>query len=160
MSLFLRQPRLLYRPSHQSRAFNTSCRRRLAEQPAKDTLKSTTSTPKPPANATTSDVASLAPKLAPSPLTDAPRSYGKRLEEFTPTPLSRPIGLPYPPEAGQNTGIDFRTLKQRRDDFVDYDKHLQRREHLYVSLSLSLSPSPSLSLSLSRCRVATQPPNQ
>ncbi|KAI0164791.1 ATP10 protein-domain-containing protein [Xylariaceae sp. FL1272] len=68
--------------------------------------------------------------IAPSPLENAPRSYGKRLEEFTPTPLSRPIGLPYPPQPGQNTGIDLRTLQQRRDDFVDYDKHLVRREEL------------------------------
>ncbi|EEH45762.2 uncharacterized protein PADG_01912 [Paracoccidioides brasiliensis Pb18] len=50
--------------------------------------------------------------------------------EFTPKPLNRPLGLPYPPQPGQNTGIDTRTLRQRRDDFVDYEKHIERRKEL------------------------------
>ncbi|GAW22943.1 hypothetical protein ANO14919_124900 [Xylariales sp. No.14919] len=95
-------------------------------------------TPKPAADTTSSKAGPPPQKfIAPSPLADAPRSYGKRVEEFTPTPLSRPIGLPYPPEIGQNTGIDHRTLKQRRDDFVDYDKHLERRQILYVHIDNS-----------------------
>jgi ATPase complex subunit ATP10 len=88
----------------QWRTFSTSFRR-LAEKPASTT---------PP----------------PGPLDEAPRSYGKAVSEFTPKPLSRPIGLPNPPRPGENTGIDKRTLKQRRDDFVDYDKHLKRRKEL------------------------------
>ncbi len=67
-----------------------------------------------------------------APLASAPRSYGKRTEDFTPTPLSRPIGMPDPPRPGENTGVDRRSLRQRRDDFVDYDKHLVRREELYA----------------------------
>jgi len=95
--------------SCQWRTFSTSYRQ-LSEKPA---------TPTP------------TPSLTPSPLANAPRSYGKSVDEFTPTPLSRPIGLPNPPHAGENRGIDTRTWKQRRADFVDYDKHLVRREQLY-----------------------------
>ncbi|KAI0486224.1 ATP10 protein-domain-containing protein [Xylaria cf. heliscus] len=136
MSLFIRQPRpvLLCRLC-QSRAFSTSYRH-LTSQPTKSTPTPTpTPTPKPAANAATSSAAAPPKFVAPSPLANAPRSYGKRVEEFTPTPLSRPIGLPYPPEAGQNTGIDLRTWKQRRDDFVNYDKHLERREYLKDKIS-------------------------
>jgi mitochondrial ATPase complex subunit ATP10 len=89
----------------QWRAFSTSCRR-LAEREAS------------------------APPKAPGPLDEAPRSYGKAVSEFTPKPLSRPIGLPNPPRPGENTGIDPRTWRQRRADFVDYDKHLIRRKEL------------------------------
>jgi ATPase complex subunit ATP10 len=62
---------------------------------------------------------------------EAPRSYGKRIDgAFTPQPLPRPIGMPLPPRAGENTGVDARSLRQRRDDFVNYDKHLARRREL------------------------------
>ena len=68
--------------------------------------------------------------LLPGPLEDAPRAYGKRVKEFTPTSLLRPIGMQKPPKAGENTGKDFRTLKQKRNDFVNYDLHLKKREEL------------------------------
>ena len=51
-------------------------------------------------------------------------------EEFAPLQLDRPIGLVYPPKPGQNTGIDLRSIGERRDDFVDHEKHLARRREL------------------------------
>lgn len=71
-----------------------------------------------------------APPLVEHPLANAPRSYGKRIEKFTPTILPRPIGMENPPQPGENTGIDFRSVRQRRDDFVNWEKHLKRREEL------------------------------
>lgn len=55
---------------------------------------------------------------------------GKDSEERIPQPLSSPLGLSNPPQAGENTGVDPRSLRQRRDDFVDYDKHLERRKKM------------------------------
>ncbi|KAH6854457.1 ATP10 protein-domain-containing protein [Chaetomium sp. MPI-CAGE-AT-0009] len=72
---------------------------------------------------------------AESPLAHAPRAYGKKLKDFTPTPLARPIGMNYPPSAGENTGVDNRSLKERHADFTNYDKHLKRREYLKDKIS-------------------------
>ncbi|KAH9902258.1 ATP10 protein-domain-containing protein [Xylariomycetidae sp. FL2044] len=124
MSSFARQPKLLCLLCR-SRAFSTSYRR-LAE-PAKKPGKTTPN----------------APSLKPAPqktvhhsqLENAPRAYGRRVTEFTPTPLTRPIGLPNPPQPGENTGIDSRSLRQRRDDFVDIKKHLERREEMKSQFS-------------------------
>ncbi|TLD23102.1 hypothetical protein PspLS_07539 [Pyricularia sp. CBS 133598] len=66
-----------------------------------------------------------------SPFGDAPRSYGKQSDEtFKPRPLARPIGMKDPPMPGDNSGLDFRTIQQRRDDFVNYEKHLIRRKQM------------------------------
>lgn len=79
---------------------------------------------------TKSPVIEASASSEPSPLADAPRSYGRKVEEFKPKVLARPIGLNHPPSPGENTGVDLRSLKQRRDDFVNYDAHLKRREQL------------------------------
>ena len=50
--------------------------------------------------------------------------------DHTVRPLSRPLGLPTAPLPGKNTGIATRTWRQRRDDFVNYDKHLEKRRAL------------------------------
>ena len=51
-----------------------------------------------------------------------------------PVPLSRPIGLPVPPQRNTNTGVDGRSWRQRRADFVSYDKHIERRKKLAETL--------------------------
>lgn len=117
-----RKPRLLCLVC-QWRSFSTSYRRLAQEAPKPAIKPSTAPAPRKPA-----------PE---SPLENAPRAYGERVEKFTPVPLPRPIGLTYPPQPGQNTGIDNRSIRQRRDDFVNWDKHLERREELYVYLFLS-----------------------
>ncbi|KAA8567007.1 hypothetical protein EYC84_010094 [Monilinia fructicola] len=71
----------------------------------------------------------------PSVLDEAPRASGKRVESFTPKPLDRAIGLPNPPRAGDNSGLDTRTLKQKRDDFVNWDKHLEKRKKLTAAMA-------------------------
>ncbi|KAI9819905.1 MAG: Mitochondrial ATPase complex subunit atp10 [Pycnora praestabilis] len=63
----------------------------------------------------------------PSPLAEASSTKD---EEHNPKPLNRPIGLATPPKAGQNSGLDTRTWRQRRSDFLNYDKHIERRKQL------------------------------
>jgi mitochondrial ATPase complex subunit ATP10 len=57
---------------------------------------------------------------------------GKANEDYVLKTLDRPLGLTHPPQPGDNSGIDLRSWTQRRDDFLDYDKHLERRKELYV----------------------------
>ncbi|KAL9034762.1 MAG: hypothetical protein Q9180_005229 [Flavoplaca navasiana] len=72
-------------------------------------------------------------------------------KDFTPKPLLRPIGVLYPPKPGENSGIDPRPWRQRRDDLFDYNKHLVRRKELYVN------PESTLPLPLSSVTNVSQP---
>ncbi|KFY35740.1 hypothetical protein V494_05644 [Pseudogymnoascus sp. VKM F-4513 (FW-928)] len=107
----------------------------IRSQPLSTTLRRYADKPVPPSSAPAPEPAPEEPKPLsaadlPSPLADAPRATGKAVEQFTPKPLPRPIGLPRPPRAGENAGVDTRSWKQRRDDFVDYDKHIVKRKVL------------------------------
>ncbi|KAI1383199.1 ATP10 protein-domain-containing protein [Hypoxylon trugodes] len=130
-----RRPRLLCLFC-QSRAFTTSTisYRDLPKPNASKQYKATTSTET--TKKPTTFPSPARSKIVPSSqLEDAPRSYGKAVDSFTPIPLSRPIGMPFPPQPGENTGLDARTFKQRCDDFLNYEKHLERREQLTEAMS-------------------------
>ena len=53
-----------------------------------------------------------------------------RKKDSKPAQLIRPLDMEDPPQKGENSGIDTRTVQQRRDDFVNWDKHLQKRKQL------------------------------
>lgn len=119
----------------------------IRSQPLSTTLrryadKPTPPTPTPAPAATPEEPKPVSAADLPSPLADAPRATGKAVEQFTPKLLPRPIGLPRPPRSGENAGVDTRSWKQRRDDFVDYDKHIVKRKILYVSQPVPLSSKP------------------
>lgn len=43
-------------------------------------------------------------------------------------PLGKPIGFKHPPKPSDNDPVDRRTWRERRDDFHNYDKHLEKRQ--------------------------------
>ncbi len=49
-----------------------------------------------------------------------------------PKPLVRAIGWHEPPRAGENSGVDPRSWRQRKDDFFDHEKNKLNREQMYV----------------------------
>lgn len=69
----------------------------------------------------------LNPNPSPSP-SQPPKKPNEK--DIVPHVLDRPIGSAIPPQEGQNTGVDERSYRQRRDDFVSYDKHVERRQEL------------------------------
>ncbi|GAM86152.1 hypothetical protein ANO11243_041630 [Dothideomycetidae sp. 11243] len=73
-------------------------------------------------------------KVPPAPPKDEFLDPSKETRAEGPRYLNRPLGVLDPPRAGDNIGVDKRSLKQRRDDFVNHDKHLQRREKLAKEL--------------------------
>ncbi len=56
-----------------------------------------------------------------------PIPRGERGEKFIPSVLSRPLGLEHPPLPGQNSPLDRRSLRERKDEFTSYAKALERR---------------------------------
>jgi mitochondrial ATPase complex subunit ATP10 len=62
-----------------------------------------------------------------SAISKIPIPKGERGENFTPSVLIVPLGLPYPAEPGQNSPYDERTFYEKRKEYADYTKALERR---------------------------------
>lgn len=57
-----------------------------------------------------------------------PIPRGERNEQFTPSPLTYPLGLNNPPQPGQNAPFDSRSWSERKQDFHDPTKNYERRQ--------------------------------
>jgi mitochondrial ATPase complex subunit ATP10 len=68
-----------------------------------------------------------------STISKIPIPRGERGEKFTPSPLSRPLGLPYPPQPSQNSPHSDLTWKERRDSYTDPNNVQARRRVLVRS---------------------------
>lgn len=59
------------------------------------------------------------------------RDRATKEERNAPPPqLTRPLGMPYPPEPEQNSGVDRRSWKERWADFISQEKNRERRNEL------------------------------
>lgn len=56
--------------------------------------------------------------------------YGKKEKGYTPKPLKQPIGTDRPPRPGDNSGVDYRSFRQRGIDLVNREKNTERRQAL------------------------------
>ncbi|KAK5123195.1 hypothetical protein LTR85_003394 [Meristemomyces frigidus] len=109
----------------QCRAATRRCYAAIPDQPPPSTSR-----PPPPPQTYTKSPPPGPAIFRPTPQGPSLRKKRDDDEDFTPYPLSRPIGMPNPPHPGENMGLDKRTLRQRRDDFHNYDKHLERRARM------------------------------
>ncbi|KAI9894359.1 MAG: Mitochondrial ATPase complex subunit atp10 [Vezdaea aestivalis] len=50
--------------------------------------------------------------------------------DFVPKPLSKPVGLSEPPRAGENSGLEERSWRQRASDYFDKDNSIERTQKL------------------------------
>ena len=109
-------------------------RRKVARAPAPDPGSDPSTLHSPP-QSSLSNGANVSPTSPPhkhivKAVPSAQEASGSKKDPTTPPPLSRPVGLAYPPRPGENTGKDTRSWRQRREDFIDHDKHTERRKHL------------------------------
>ncbi|RMX87273.1 hypothetical protein D0868_15009 [Hortaea werneckii] len=107
---------------------NHTQRHSYASQTPAKRQQQRTSKPPPPPNP--SKPAPPPPVFRPTPSGPDLRKKRDDDEDFTPYPLSRPIGMPNPPQPGENIGLDTRAWREKRDDFHNYEKHLERRARM------------------------------